>query len=509
MRVLSLRRLGGLFPVRTGRIGEVVRPRPMLQLGLGIAIGISLTEWVALPVAPTIALGLLAVILALSMPRWAWLAVGVVLGALRYELWRNPSVQTPPPTATLRAVGTLEPTRNGYRLLCAFESPPLPIYTLVYFRPTVRNLPDFGDVFQVEASWRRPPRVQGFDWARYLERRRIYHITTVFSERQFNIVQSGADRWQRFFSAARRSLRDRLRQSLAPDNAALMEGMLVGATGDFPPDLRAAFHKSGIGHLLSTSGLHVMMALQMVYLCLRWTPTPFAVRIGLVILAAWCYALLAGLRPPIVRAATMVSCALGALLVGREADSLNALGLAGAIWLLIAPHAIFEAGFHYSFSAVLFILLFYGRLEQTLRHIVRRVSVPPRRGRTAPLLAAFSHNFLIPLLSVSLCAQVGISLIQLYHFGYLSLLSPVANLLAVPLTYPTLAMGFWLWLSQEVGALPIEWLCAWYKWVASTFSGSWVPALQGISPSAWMVVGFYAGVLLFASEPPLGKVESD
>jgi hypothetical protein len=113
--------------------------------------------------------------------------------------------------------------------------------------------------------------------------------------------------------------------------------MLVGAAGDFPPQLREAFHKSGTGHLLATSGLHVMMALQMVYLLLRGTPIPFAGRIGLVIAAAWGYALLAGLRPSIVRAATMTTCALCAPLLGREADSLNALGFAGALWLVIAP----------------------------------------------------------------------------------------------------------------------------------------------------------------------------
>ena len=69
--MLSQWRLGGLLSLRTGRIGEAVRPRPMLQLALGLA-----------------------------------------LGAVRYDLWRSPPVQTPPPVATLRAVGTLEPTRD-------------------------------------------------------------------------------------------------------------------------------------------------------------------------------------------------------------------------------------------------------------------------------------------------------------------------------------------------------------------------------------------------------------
>ncbi len=502
MRVLSQRRLGGLFSLRAGRLGEVVRPRPMLQLALGVALGISLTEWLALPVAPLVGLSLLGLILALSMPQWAWLAVGLALGAVRYDLWRSPPVQTPPPTATLRAIGTLEPTRNGYRLLCAFEAPKRFTYTLIYFRPNVQNLPDYGDVFRMEASWRRPPRIGSFDWGKYLERRRVYHIATVFSERQFQILESGAGRWQRFFSRARSSLRETLRAHLSPDSAALMEGMLVGATGDFPPELREAFHESGTGHLLATSGLHVAIMLHLVYFLLRWTPTPFAGRVGLVIVAAWCYALLAGLRPSIVRAATMASCALCAPLVGREADSLNALGFAGALWLLIAPHAIFEVSSQYSFCAVLFILLFYSRLERRLKTLSFRAE----RGISA-IFRRMLDKFLIPLLSVSLCAQAGVSLVQLYHFGYLSLLSPVANLLAVPMAYPTLALGFWFWASQGVGVALVEWFCAWQKWVALTFNGDWVPALREVSLPVWAVIGFYACVLLFAPEPPQGEAE--
>ncbi|MCS7300348.1 MAG: ComEC family competence protein [Fimbriimonadales bacterium] len=511
MQLLSQRRLGGLLPVRAGRIGAVVRPRPMLQLGLGIAAGIGLTEWLALPIAPAVALGLLSLIIGLSLSRWAWLAFGIALGAARYELWRSPPAPTPPSAVVLRAVGTLEPTRNGYRLLCAYEQPRLPTYTLVYFRPQVQNLPDYGDVFRLEASWRRPTRFGGFDWARYLERRRVYYIATVFSERQFQILESGASRWQRYFSRARHTLRETLRRHLTAEDAALVEGMLVGATGDFPPDLREAFHRSGTGHLLATSGLHVAMALQMALLLLRWTPTPFAGRMAILILAAWGYALLAGLRPSIVRAATMVSAALCAPLVGRETDSLNALGLAGALWLLIAPYAVFEAGFQYSFCAVLFILLFYSRLEGALHNFARRVSRAAFEETTAGtpsyLLRAFVHKFLIPLLSVSLCAQAGISLVQLYHFGYMSWLSPVANLLAVPMAYPVLALGFWNWLSQGVGAFLLEWCCAWLKWVALTFGGEWVPALREVSVPAWIAIGFYAGVLLLAPEPTVSEIE--
>ncbi len=473
----------------------------MLQLAVGVALGIVAVEWLPMPVAPALALGLLSVVLGVSVPAWAWLALGVALGAARYELWRaTPPAEPPPARALLRAVGTLEPVRNGYRLLCAFEQPPRPDFVLVYFRPQVSRPPDYGDVFQIETTWRRPPRFKRFDWAKYLERRRVHYIGTVFSERQFAVVQSGRDRWQRQFTQARQSLRHVLRKHLAPESAALLEGMLVGATGDFPPELREAFHRAGTGHLLATSGLHVAIGLHAVYWALRWTPVPFAGRMGLVVAFAWLYALLAGLRPSIVRAATMATCLLSAGIVGREADSLNALGLAGALWLLIAPHALFEVGFQYSFCAVLFILLFYSRLERGLSALAQKLHVPTPLRRVV-------HQGIPSLLSVTLCAQAGISLVQLYHFGHMSLLSPIANLLAVPLAYPTLLMGFWLWLSQGVGAGVAEWLCTWQISVAYLFGAAWVPSIRLEGLPAPLVVAFYAAVLLCAPEPPLAEPE--
>lgn len=472
----------------------------MLQLAVGLALGISLTEWFALPIAPPLVLGLASLIIGLSAPAWAWLAVGIAAGALRYDLWREPPpAQLPPSRVVLRAVGTLEPTRNGYRLLCTIEQPTREGFVLVYFRSQVRHLPDYGDVFQAELSWRRPPRFARFNWAQYLERRRVYFIATVFSPRQFEILHSGAGRWQRRFSEARRALRQTLRAHLSPDSAALVEGMLVGATGDFPPALREAFHRAGTGHLLATSGLHVAILLHTVYLALRWTPVPYSGRMGIVILAAWLYALLAGLRPSIVRAATMATCAFSAPIVGREADSLNALGLAATIWLLVAPHAIFEVGFQYSFCAVLFILLFYTRLEGVLRRLVPH--------NTPLVLSRLLRKGVIPLLSVTLCAQAGISVVQLYHFGYLSLLSPVANLLSVPLAYPTVIAGFWLWLSQGVGSPLVEGLSGWHKTVALIFGQPTVPAIHLDHLPAWMAIAFYAGVLLLAPEPPLRAPE--
>lgn len=485
----------------------VVRARAGLQAALGLSAGIAYVEWLHnLLNLPLSVIGLTALLLILVRPRWTLVVVAALLGGWRYAAWSRVEPVNPaslPSVAHLRAIGSWEPTRTGGRLLCAFMGEGDAFsrgYALLYFRPSVAHPPDYGDEFIVRVRWRRPQNPPGisFDWVRYLQRRRVYYIATVYSDSQIQKVSSKRASWQRWFLQMRRSLRHLLHARLTREDAAVMEGMMVGATGDFPHALREAFMRSGIGHLLSTSGLHVAMALQMLEWLLVWVFAPFRGRVILLILAAWGYALLAGLRPPIVRAATMANLYLMAPLLRREADGLSALGWAATFWLLYAPYALFEVGFQYSFCAVLFILLFYRRVERILRE---GWAIFVRQG----WLRSVGERLLCPLLSVSLCAQAGIGFVQLYHFGYLSLLSPVANLLAAPAAYLALALGGFFWLSQGVGVLPIEVTCAWLKWVALAFGAEWVPAIRVDSLPWWVILGFYGLVLFFAREPHAGE----
>ncbi len=473
----------------------------MLQAFLGLVVGIAGVEFLTLPMAFWVWLCAWG-ILTLAFPRLWVVALFALLGWARYATWTDLPREESSNIAHLRAIGVQEPTRRGVRVLCRFVDPPIQAYALVYFRQDVANPPDFGDEFRLNARWYRPRNWAGttFDWARYLERRRVHHLTTVYSSSQFEYLESGEGRWQRRFSSARQWLRQRLRQQLSREDSALVEGMMLGATGDFPPDLRERFHRSGIGHLLATSGLHVGIVLWMVLRTLRMLGVPYRWQVGLTLLMVWCYALLAGMRPSIVRAGIMATAFLNAPLLRREIDSLSALGTAGTIWLLIAPHALFEVGFQYSFTAVLTILLFYHRLVRRLRFLWKR-SVSQGRVRE------WGHRALCPLLSVTLCAQAGIAPVQLYHFGYLSLLSPVANLLAVPIAYPILAFGFFFWLSNGMGVLPLELCCAWLKGVAHLFSPDW--GLLQFSPSLWLVLSVYAFLILLTPEPPVVGLDDE
>jgi len=503
--MLSPRPRSVLLFVSWRTLGAVLRPRPAVQACLGLMGGMACAEFGIPPMRWSL-LGLLGLgWLVMLFPRLWVVTLAFAVGWARYTVWHVPNIDTPPEQVLLRAVGLLEPTRNGFRLLCAFEAPVRDGYVLVYFRSTVPSeaLPDYGDRFRLRGTWSRPRNwAEGpFDWARYLQRRRVRFVAFVSHAGQVQLQESGADLWQRRLRRARQNLREVLSARLSPTTASITEGMMMGASGDFPKDLREAFMRSGIGHLLATSGLHVGMMLQMVGGLLLGLGIYFRPRMGVVIAFAWLYALLAGLRPSIVRACMMATLALSAPFVRREADGLSALSVAGMVWLLYAPYSLFEVGFQYSFAAVLCILLFYGR-------VLRVLAKGCQAGVRSPMLTQLGVRWLCPLLSVTLCAQLGIAPIQLYHFGYFGWFSTVANLLAVPVAYPLLAVGFLFWATQGwFGGILLEWLCNWLCWVATTFGSAGAPILTISHMPAWVPIWFYVGLLLLAREPQMAPEE--
>lgn len=503
--MLSPRPRSALLFVSWRTLGAVLRPRPAAQACLGLMAGVACAEFGIPPVRWSL-LGLVGLGgMVMLFPRLWVIALAFAIGWARYTAWNAPNPETPPQQALLRAVGMLEPTRNGFRLLCAFEAPARDGYALVYFRSTVspQALPDYGDRFRLDATWSQPRNWVGvpFDWVRYLQRRQIRFVAFVYHAGQVQLQESGTNMWQRRLGRARRNLREVLSARLSPATASITEGMMMGASGDFPPDLREAFMRSGIGHLLSTSGLHVAMVLQMIGGLLLWLGISFRLRMGVVIAFAWFYALLAGLRPNMVRAGMMATLALSAPFVRREADGLSALSVAGIVWLIYAPYSLFEAGFQYSFAAVLCILLFYG-------HVLRVLVEGWQAWVRSPMLTQLGVRWLCPLLSVTLCAQLGTAPVQLYHFGYFGWFSTVANLLAVPVSYPLLAVGFLFWAIQGwLGGILLEWLCNWLCWVATTFGSAGAPMLTISHLPAWIPIGFYVGLLLLAREPQMAPEE--
>lgn len=245
-----------------------------------------------------------------------------------------------------------------------------------------------------------------------------------------------------------RALREWLRAHLKKkESVAFLMALLTGEVshGASLFDLR----RLGLAHLLAISGFHFSLVMMLVGLWLRLFCFPRKVRALLSLGVTIGYALLLGPFPAVLRAAIMASLTLLGRLTDREINSLNSLGVAALLILLIDPLAGHSIGFAFSFLCTAGIILLYPPLESFLKrfwgpsssHECLQMSFLEKHGalfsglfRRASALNGAVHLISFPL--------------TLLFFQRVTLLSPFYNFLFPPLIAIALFFFPLLFLTQ-------------------------------------------------------------
>jgi competence protein ComEC len=215
--------------------------------------------------------------------------------------------------------------------------------------------------------------------------------------------------------------------------AALLGCLLLGDRSGLDDAVTVAFRDSGTAHLLSVSGLHVvLLAAAGRALAQRVVPRRVRRRLGLaslvVLLAV--YSALCRFETPVVRAALFLTIAETARAAGRRPSPLDTLAAAAALVVAADPAQVLDTSFQLSFAAVAGLALltrgFRAALFPSLV-LLRKFpgAVSPRRLR---LTEAFARAT-----STSLAASAGTAPIVAGVFGRLQPAAPLSNLAAVPL----------------------------------------------------------------------------
>ncbi len=232
---------------------------------------------------------------------------------------------------------------------------------------------------------------------------------------------------------ARSWLRDRLQPELADKRyGGVLLALVLGdqrAIGDADWTL---FNRTGIGHLVSISGLHITMIASLVGLVVGalWRRSPIllahsaaqtaAVLAGLI--AAFLYALMAGWGVPAQRTVLMVATVGIAWLLNSRIGVATSLALAAALVCLLDPWAVLAAGFWLSFGAVAAIVwVVQGR--------------PAAAGAKQGQLRAASstgRNVLRVAARVQVAVTLALIPATVLLFHQLSIVSPLVNAIAIP-----------------------------------------------------------------------------
>ncbi len=201
----------------------------------------------------------------------------------------------------------------------------------------------------------------------------------------------------------------------------ILTALAVGDQQAVPSELWRVFNRTGTTHLMSISGLHVTMVAGLLgwLLSAVWRRVPAlalrfpAQRAGLLAAAfgALVYALLAGFGVPAQRTLYMLLVAVAAMFSGRIVGPSRILALALLVVLLADPWAVLAAGFWLSFGAV-GALLYIGSAVVGSGHGWRQQLRGWGLVQWAATLASLPVLMLV--------------------FQQVSLVSPLANALAVP-----------------------------------------------------------------------------
>lgn len=242
-------------------------------------------------------------------------------------------------------------------------------------------------------------------------------------------VASYEGRWLDRLAVFNLHLRAKIMSVAGGEEGALLCGMLLGGSTGLSDEVREAFANNGLAHLLSVSGTH--FALLAGFLLLVFKPLPVKLRKLLILLLLCAYAVLCGLKPPIMRALGM---SVVLLYGGSGSARGNLLCLTGMVLLIFSPAWLLDIGFQLSFGAVAGLIWLYPKLKNyfcsCLPVIVGEAMALTVAAQLAvlPFLVAYFHQltiisfisniFLVPVLEVvTLLTMVGTALDFLLPFG--------------------------------------------------------------------------------------------
>jgi competence protein ComEC len=246
-----------------------------------------------------------------------------------------------------------------------------------------------------------------------------------------------------------------------------IQGICLGVTENGPDGFTEEFRFTGTMHLFAVSGLHVGMVAVILWFFFQLIRLPRTWSVIATIPALFLYVSVTGSKTGSLRAATMASLFLLGLAFFRRSPPVNTLAAAAFLQLATDTNALFSAGWQFSYSVVLAILLLAVPIRSriTAWHSPDPF-LPPRLLTRVERLRFAAWAELAVLVSVSIAAWVGSLLPTIAYFHLVSFSALGANLLAVPLAFGVLSLGMLALLTGGV-----------FQWVAGTFNNAnWLVA---------------------------------
>lgn len=348
-----------------------------------------------------------------------------------------------------------------------------------------------GERWQLTVRLKQPhgsSNPHGFDFEMWALENNVRATGYVNNKADNRLLSARADGFNYRIESWRETVRDKFNAALgnAP-YAGVLSALAIGDQSSIPAAQWQVFTRTGVNHLMSISGLHITMLASLGFAITYWLwrrstrltlllPARKAAALAALLMALG-YALISGFAVPAQRTVYMVGSVAIALWLNRNFSLGQILCIALLGVLIPDPWAVMSPGFWLSFGAVALILY-----------------VTAYRLKPSHLLVEYGK--------VQWAMTIGLVPMLLALFQQVSLVSPVANAVAIPLVslvvVPLTLLGavlppyfsYWeapLWLAHSV----MGWTMSLLEWLNSLPQAVWTQH----APPAWSIVAGMLGVL--------------
>lgn len=355
-----------------------------------------------------------------------------------------------------------------------------------------------GDAVRLRATLRPPPMPAlpgGYDFARMAWFQGLGATGYALAAAEIEAPPAG------YANSTRRAMRlwlerlrleigQRIRAVVPGETGAIAVSLVTGERGGITDATNDAYRDSGLIHILSISGLHMVIMAGAVFLSarvllavfpsvtLRVSTKKWAAVAGL--LGATGYLLISGAAIATIRAFIMISVMFAAILLDRQALAMRNVALAALLILIVMPESLLDPGFQMSFAAVIALIAGY--------ELIRRRTEQTAFSGWGKLGAIFLGGILLS----TVIASLAVAPIGVYHFHKSQQYAVLANLIAGPavnlvimpaalLTLVLMPLGL-EWLALPIMALGIDFM-TWTAYAVAGLPGavSVIPEIRGVA----------------------------
>ncbi len=208
---------------------------------------------------------------------------------------------------------------------------------------------------------------------------------------------------------------NKINSIFTPTTASISAALILADRSNMTTEIKEIFSITGIAHILALSGFHIGIIASIIYLLLSFISNRPLLKVIIFTISISSFIFLVGAPESAVRAGLMAILFVVGKTLQRNANALNIISIVIIITILIKPDFIYSISFQLSSISVLSIFLFFQIVKQCLETICHKKSK------------------IINAVSLTISASIISAPVVAYYFGFFSIISPITNLLIIPI----------------------------------------------------------------------------